>query len=193
MNLAALRHSVSALIMADDNITLWTMQGQGHKIDDPGAKVDLRHSHMINHSPLCLHRKYEEVRHRLGTDQVLWCFTEKPHWKKTTVDPRVLWTLQVPIDEVLDFVDEWLAERLTKGLKCPQLSEWTKWRVEAAKSHPKPQDKGKQDEFIEQRLVSYGGPHMDPDDGWQHIFVPSEQATHVSALLPVPVPPHWVI
>ncbi len=185
--------SVYFPIMADNHITLWTMQSPGHMIDDANATLDTRRSHMVRHSPLCLHRKYEEVRHRVGTGQVLWCFTESPQWEQSTVDSRVRWTLRVPIGEVLTFVDEWLAERLAKGLRCPQASEWTKWRRHAAQAYPKPQDQDKQDEYIEGRPKSYEGPDMDPDGGWSQIFIPAERSANVSALLRFPVPSPWII
>ncbi|MDB5291797.1 MAG: hypothetical protein JWL69_3038 [Phycisphaerales bacterium] len=169
---------------------LWTWQTSGFNICRD--HVVLGKSHFHNHAD-GIPQKYQRVFKRLGTRDVVWCFTVETDWKsnQTTVDHRVCWTLDVPTDEIASFVDDWLANRLQEGKPCPELETWRNWRRESVQQHPKRIDR--QDQFIDAKLKGQAGATLAAEEGWHGIFLDEpEAAEHVSALVRCPIDPKWL-
>jgi hypothetical protein len=173
------------------HMTLWTWQTSG--FDICRDRIDLGRSHYHNHAD-GIPQKYQRVFERLNTRDLVWCFTVDTPWKsnQTTENRRVSWTLEVPISEIMCFVDELLVGRLLTDKLCPDIATWRSWRREAVAQHPNRPDR--QHEFIETKLGSFAGRISTADEAWRGFFLDEpEAAEHVTALLRCPIDSNWII
>lgn len=133
---------------------------------------------------------YKDLASRIGTDQIIWCDTQPGQHVDVPSSTRQEWILEVPCDEILEFVDVVAWEQIlgTRGLP---LSVISCWRREARRRFPN--DRGAQEKYVENREEELWA--QDPPSGswWNYLFVERQADGLVSALIRHPARPEWVI
>lgn len=170
---------------------LWTWQTDGFDIRTD--HVDLGMSRYYG-SVDGIREKYARVTAKLGTADLIWCFTVATGWKsnQTPENNRVCWELEVPADKIACFVDEWLADRLQQNKPCPDIATWRCWSREAVQQHPKRQDR--QEHFVCEKMSLYDAAPLTLDEGWRGFFLDADYAAeHVTAILICPIDRIWVV
>ena len=90
---------------------LWTFQGVGFSLHDGHVNHEL--SEYVREVE-GVRDAYLELAKRLGTDQLIWCCSvREPHPLKD----RVEWVIDVPVSEILAFVDDFVWNRIL-GIDC---------------------------------------------------------------------------
>jgi hypothetical protein len=113
-------------------ISLWSFHKPGHSL--LSGTADPKKSGYSNLPGVMA--AYAELHRRLGTDQVIWCYTDKSNYRETSAE-MVEWSFRVPIRKVLRFYDSLVWTRiigqtpstLTRSLR-------TQFWQEALAKHP---------------------------------------------------------
>lgn len=116
-----------------------------------------------------LRAAYLELRCRLSTDQLIWCYTNRED-RLAHDDGRVEWTLDVPKESIIAFVDNYVWNRLL-GKTRVTVSDHIrlKWKNEALSTYPHLPKK--RHEFVEQKYVEFWSRPAPTEGWWQSLFV----------------------
>ena len=150
--------------------------------------VDIRHSEYANKPNIMAACK--ELAARMGTDQASWCFTKREQWSQRPGYTRVEWVLNVPCEEILNFVDEIVWNRIAGVNVRPRKETIRRWRDEAIARFPDDPEAGHR--YEQEQWDKFWA--QQPPDGswWDHLFVEPQEEESVSALVRHPIRPEWV-
>lgn len=166
---------------------LWTWQGRGHSLTS--GRIDLARSAYHQDEDLPgVARAYVQIAEKLGTDQLVWCYTEQTKWNES-IPPRVEWELEVPEAAILAYVDDHAWSKLV-GIPTFPMELVRQWCDEAWRATPK--DDAAQKAFVQAKIDAFKAPEAEPQL-WQRMFLPSAEGFSVTALIRHPVPREWVI
>lgn len=173
-------------INGEDPLQLWTFQTQDFSLTEGCVDHSKSEYHrMVQGVPLA----YQKLADLLGTDQIVWCYTDRTDYKKTGVS-RTEWVLEVPESEILKFIDGFVWNRIL-GQKCPPPKELLySWRVPAIERHPG--DFPAQERFIADQNKSYWELPPPSGDWWNHLFVENSENEGIDALIRHPIRREWV-
>jgi hypothetical protein len=132
---------------------------------------------------------YAALARRLGTDQIIWCYTQQPDRRMMPSD-RVEWALDVPTNRILAFMDDYIWNRII-GLRPhapPELRR--KWRADALHRHP--HDPGGREQFRREQEKAYRVESPPNGDWWSRLFASPNAAEGVTALIAHPFQAMWV-
>jgi hypothetical protein len=165
---------------------LWTWHTRDFSLVD--GHVDHERSEYVQ--TVCgITDAYRKLAGRLGTDQIVWCYTKSDQYLVTPGNARVEWVLDVPQTEILECVDENVWNRILKregrDYYVPREKE-LEWRTEAI------QRSIDLEHHIESRRREYWDQPPPDGDRWSELFVAKESGENVSALIRHPVPKEWV-
>ncbi len=133
---------------------------------------------------------YVELAHRLGTDQLIWCYTVSDEYDSLPGNTRVEWVLDVPVSSVLAFVDAIVWNRIL-GIECGFPRRWElEWRSEAIQVHP--DNVRARDRFVDERRRAFWDQPQPKGGWWENLFVDQQAAECVAALLIHPIMEEWV-
>ena len=129
---------------------------------------------------------YEILAGHIGTDQIIWCYSQPGKRIIIPGNPCVEWVLDVPSDKVLAIIDTWVWERIIEsGAYPPSLRE--KWVCEAEQGdlESKP--------YIEAKVQEYLNQLPPKGDWWKSLFVDSISHGDTTVLVEHPIPEIWVL
>lgn len=135
---------------------------------------------------------YRKLHHRIGTDQVIWCFLRREDHVEIAGAPEIEWELEVPDNCILCFVDNIVWNKIL-CIRCTVPSAIRhQWFAEALRREPGDIDKRHQ---IEQQLKDEFWKQESPEVLWDKLILskPSEATVSACAVLRHPVPREWVV
>jgi hypothetical protein len=133
---------------------------------------------------------YQELWLRLGTCQIIWCYTNREERHKTGV-PQCEWALEVPDDRILRIVDGIVWNHIIGAKNCPGPSiDENEWKAEAHRLHP--HDKDLRESFCANRRKAYWNQPPPPEGWWSRLFVSDISGECRWALIRHPVPTAWI-
>lgn len=132
---------------------------------------------------------YCELWKRVGTDQIIWCFTSRK--EAETGMCEVEWSLDVPDSDILAFVDGFVWNRILE-IRCHVPRRlYQHWRSEALSLYPN--NLQERDKFVDAKTEDYWSQEPPEDGWWSCLFVDDPAGEAVSALIRHPVPEEWVM
>lgn len=148
---------------------LWTW----HRPEFPliEGRVDISRSEYADNPRIMA--AYKEVADRIGTDQIIWCYTVPDQRIQLPCHTHVEWVLDVPRDKILCFVDE-IIWGVIRGEQVALPDERRRWRNEAIARSP--DDPGAWRHYEEQQKARFFASLPPAKDCWEHLFV-NEQAS----------------
>ncbi len=134
---------------------------------------------------------YRHLAALIGTSQFVWCYTIPGQRIQLPCHTEVEWTLDVPSDSILGFVDDIVWNRIL-GIRCGVSSEMREaWRNEAMRSFP--HDAAARGRHLTEQEESFWTQALPGERWWESLFVEPEPRECVSALVPHPVAKKWVL
>jgi hypothetical protein len=167
---------------------LCTWQGPRHSLTS--GHVDLSRSEYYN-TVANVPAAYAELRKRLGTDQLIWCYTRPEDHIKSEGDTRVPWVLDVPDDRIGRFTDDRVSNMILGIIIRRPRSLYNEW----LNSIPV----GQGIEYVRRKEAEYHARPAPNGDWWSVLFIdPTELRLDdkdqlSSALLMHPIPEAWVL
>ncbi|MCH7702889.1 MAG: hypothetical protein IID37_14490, partial [Planctomycetes bacterium] len=128
---------------------------------------------------------------RIGTGQLIWCYTVPDQRIVRPCHTEVEWVLDVPPKSILQLVDDIVWNRIL-GIRCtlpPKIRH--AWRDEALRRFP--YDAGARAGFETEQEESFWTQPPSGESWWDVLFVREEAREGVSALVPHPVEAEWIV
>lgn len=134
---------------------------------------------------------YNNLADRLGTDQLIWCYTKPNQRIILPHHSEVEWILDVPTVKILAFIDDIVWNRIL-GIRCGLPRELErKWKDESINRHP--YDPNAAHKFVKSRRDEFWSQSTPPGGWWSCLFVNERSDEFVSAIIPHPVQDEWVV
>ncbi|QDT96262.1 hypothetical protein [Gimesia aquarii] len=161
---------------------LWTW----HKPDFllTSGRVDHSQSKFYQSMPT-LPPAYDKLAGHVGTDQIIWCYSQSNEHIKIPNDTKVEWVLNVPSDKVLAIIDAWVWERIIESGACPP-SLREKWAYEAG------QRDLDSNSYVDAKMQEYLEQPPPNGDWWKSLFVDRISHDNTTVLIEHPIPEIWV-
>lgn len=167
---------------------LWTWHESDFSLLD--GQVDYERSEYAQEDQ-GLRTAYRELASHLGTSQFIWCYTIRDERVVLDHHTKVEWTLEVPSDEVLCFVEGIVWNRILE-IKCGLPNEIRRpWTEDARRLHP--DDRDALDEFVRVQTESFWAQPPPSGGWWDWVFTEEQARECVWALVPHPYRPEWVV
>jgi len=166
-------------------IALWSFHKPGHSLLD--GRVDYRLSAYCDDAGIMA--AYSQLHRRLGTDQIIWCYTRKDEFRETGI-PMVEWAFEVPVSDVLAFCDSTVWTRIIAkaGSTLPGGLR-RRFMKQALERFP---DQPDERHAYEARLTeAYWSQPAPSGDWWNHLLVEYTGQESVDALIPHPAHREW--
>jgi hypothetical protein len=166
---------------------LWTWQGIGHSLVT--GTIDHARSQYADTQPGIV-EKYARLVETVGTDQLIWCYTDRDDRVRIDGDTDVEWELRVPDDAILGFVDTYVWNRLL-GIPCG-LPDCARQEIRRKAIDLAPCSAAGR----EQARARLAQEFWDSVPGsWDSLLVeePDESVAGVQVLVRHPVPREWVV
>jgi hypothetical protein len=132
---------------------------------------------------------YRELAKRLGTDQLVWCYTAPNQHHYIASDNKVEWELDVPDGEIVALIDAVAWSRIIGQNLAITRELSDRWHAEAKALHPT--DEAAQRAHEKERLRQSAVPP--PGGWWSVVFVHDRTGEGVSALVRHLVPKSWIV
>jgi len=154
------------------------------------AKKDRSMDPHLHRLPIALARR-SELTSRLGTDQIIWCYTQKADFRETSRQ-MVEWALRVPTQKILTFYDSVVWARIIGKTPCT-LPEEQRRRIRAEALDRFPNDPQRRHEFEDTRTAEIWN-EPSPDGGWwSKLFVDRSDRNGTDALISHPIDRTWLL
>ena len=134
---------------------------------------------------------YAELKSRLGTDQIIWCYTRKEDFRETS-RPMVEWALHVPLQNVVAFYDTVAWARIIGKTPCP-LPEDKRRRIRDEALHHFPNDPQSRRELEDARTAEIWNEHAPVGGWWSKLFVDRPDRDGIDALIYHPIDNSWLL
>jgi hypothetical protein len=172
---------------APPTIVLWSFHEPRHS--PLTGKVD--HSRSQYRDDAGIMAAYAELHRRLGTDQLIWCYTNKENFQETSIE-MTEWAFKVPVTGVLAFYDSMVWTRIIgkpgTGLTRTLRQQFKKEALAKYGYDPKARHD------YEDGLADACWKQPPPSgDWWNHLFVEYHGQDGVDALIRHPVDRMWHI
>ena len=157
--------------------------------DLTSGKVDHSKSYYYKETPgysrACL--KLWEL---LGTNQIIWCFTDKDEHRYLGVGANVEWVIDVPRSDI-KLIDTCIWEKIIGSNYVPHELE-LQWRSEARKQSP--YDKDRRKVIEDQKRAEYLAP-VPEDELWSQLFLSIDDVSDkkTTAIILHPIQKGWVV
>lgn len=162
-------------------IRLWSFQTPGHCLlcgnRDPGKSPRT--------SDAGITAAYAELHSRLGTDQLIWCYTRRESFPETGI-PKIEWVLDVPIAKTLRFYDSVVWARII-GKAGSTLPDKLRWGFGEQAIVRFPQDPDKAGAYETKLADAFWNQAAPTGNWWNHLFVDRPNGAHIDALIRHPV------
>lgn len=162
-------------------LKFWTWQTPDFSLTT--GHVDVTKSKYHRSMP-AIRDAYSELARRLGTDQIVWCYTSPDQYIVYPWDSKVGWEIRVTAKHVLGYINSWTWERII-GTKAhpPELRD--QWLQHAIDNDLDPED------YCEHQLNQYLSIHPPSGCWWDHLFIDqptSYKPSDVTVLVRHPLP-----
>jgi len=134
---------------------------------------------------------YAELKTRLGTDQIIWCYTRKEDFRETSRQ-MVEWALQVPIQNILAFYDSVVWARIIGKTPCT-LPEDQRRQLRDEALHHFPNDPQRRREFEDARTAEIWNEPAPAGGWWSKLFVDRHDRDGIDALISHPIDNSWLL
>lgn len=168
------------------SVRLWSYHTKEFSL----TEGDVDHVRSRYYQESCQIRKaYDDLFHRLGEDQIIWCHTNQGEYKRTGI-PKVEWVLDVSESDVIAFVDGFIWNRIIGIRSHPPRRLNQQWKSEAISCYPN--DVEEQRRHISVQADFYWNQSPPRDGWWSELFVENSAAEGIDALIRHPIPSGWV-
>lgn len=133
---------------------------------------------------------YVELRSRLGTDQIIWCYTRKEDFRETS-RAMVEWAMDVPVQNILAFYDSVVWARIIGKTPCTLPADQRR-RIRAEALQKFPHEPEKRHEFEETKTAAFWNRPEPAGGWWTRLFVDQPDRDGIDALIRHPIDHSWL-
>jgi hypothetical protein len=168
-------------------LPLWSFQAPDFSLLDGRVKPNL--SGYCDESQIMA--AYAELKSRLGTDQIIWCYTRKEDFRETSRQ-MVEWALQVPIQNILAFYDSVVWARIIGKTPCT-LPEDQRRQLRNDALHHFPNDPQRRRDFEDARTAEIWNEPAPAEGWWSKLFIDRPDRDGIDALISHPIDNSWLL
>jgi hypothetical protein len=175
------------LVETATEILLWSFHAPDFSLFDGQVKPDL--SGYRDDSQIMA--AYAELKSRLGTDQIIWCYTRKDDFRETSRQ-MVEWALRVPLQNIVAFYDSVVWARIIGKTPCALPEDQRRQLRNDALRHF-PNDPQRRRAYEDARTAEIWNKPA-PDGGWwSKLFVDRPDRDGIDALISHPIDNSWLL
>ena len=170
------------------------------------AKMNLWSFQAPGHCLVCGHRNpgkspyagdvgitaaYAELHSRIGTDQIIWCYTKRESFRETGI-PMIEWVLDVPTAKILRFYDSVVWARII-GKAGSTLPDKLRRGFSKQAIEKFPQHRAKARAYEAEIIGAFWNQAAPTRNWWNHLFVDAANEEHIDALVRHPIDRSMVV
>lgn len=174
-------------IVKSTTIPLWSFHAPGFSLLDGQVKPHLSGYR----DDLQIMVAYAELKSRLGTHQIIWCYTRKADFRETSRQV-VEWALHVPMQNILAFYDSVVWARIIGKTPC-MLPDDQRRRIRAEALDRFPNDPQGRHEFEDARTTEIWNEPAPHGGWWSKLFVNRPDRDGIDALIFHPIDHSWLL
>lgn len=172
------------------SMKLWTWHSRGFSLLD--GYVDHERSEYVK-TVKGARGAYEELAARVGTTQLVWCYTVEGVHIASRCHTEVEWVLNVPTESILRFVDDIVWNRIwgTEGECAVPTVIWCAWLDKARRRFPN--DIAAQEKYERELKKAFWAQQPAGESWWDSLFKQEQACEGVCALVPHPIKREWIV
>lgn len=168
-------------------IPLWSFHRPGHSL--LAGKTDPRRSPYRRDAGIMA--AYAELHRRLGTDQIIWCYTRKDDFRETGIE-MVEWAFEVSVTEVMVFCDSTAWARII-GKSGSTLPGGVRRRLMREALERFPNQQAERRAYEAQLFQECWSQPAPSGNWWDHLLVEYTGQEGVDAIIPHPAHREWLV